>query len=291
MKKDKLPSPTPIQETSKNRKISAQDKIDADNHAAIMWWNSISNFKATELLEQFYPGQWADTEKVLRIWKEVAECNLLPTQPEQPTIKAGMKVYHKTIRQFLLIVADENGPAYTGNEFADDEISLSHALTEFNNGNISFEQPTTEGEYTKGKLEWSDRSEVSDIPSGESTIPFSIYKVVGRSAIQPIADICNFPPATEAQVNEMRANAARIVECWNGYDKAKNDAEENYGKFQDLGNLYIILKGKNESLKQANRELIEALEGLYDSIDRQILNHRFGDELGKASEAINKHTK
>lgn len=49
-----------------------------------------------------------------------------------------MRVYHKLLKQFLTVVADEKGPAYTGNEFADDEISLSFADMEAKRGNLSF---------------------------------------------------------------------------------------------------------------------------------------------------------
>src|SRR5687768_920087 len=62
----------------------------------------------------------------------------------------GMKVKHKAIEQELTVVADEKGPAYTGNEFKDDEISLSHAIQEYKAGNLSI---YTNIEQREG-LEW-----------------------------------------------------------------------------------------------------------------------------------------
>jgi len=49
-------------------------------------------------------------------------------------IKLGMQVQHSLIDEVLLVVPDENGPGYTGKEFARNEIPLSWALIEANNG-------------------------------------------------------------------------------------------------------------------------------------------------------------
>lgn len=51
-------------------------------------------------------------------------------------IKKGMIVKHKYIEQLLTVVADEKGPAYTGEEFKDDEIPLSYAIQEYKAGNL-----------------------------------------------------------------------------------------------------------------------------------------------------------
>jgi hypothetical protein len=52
--------------------------------------------------------------------------------------------------------------------------------------------------------------------STESDIPFSIYRNLG-GCVEPIADICNFPPSTEAHTERQRANAALIVEAVNSH--------------------------------------------------------------------------
>ena len=61
------------------------------------------------------------------------------------------------------------------------------------------------------------REPVSGIPSGESEIPFSIYKELG-GCVEPIADICNFPPATKEQTEHQHANAEFIVRAVNSHD-------------------------------------------------------------------------
>ncbi len=66
-------------------------------------------------------------------------------------------------------------------------------------------------QFTPAPWRMTDRSEVSDIKSADSTMPFAIEKAVEPSAVMPIADICNFPPATEEQTNIQRANAVLIA--------------------------------------------------------------------------------
>lgn len=46
-------------------------------------------------------------------------------------------------------------------------------------------------------------------------------------------------------------------------------------------------KDEYDKLKEERDLLIEALQNLYSAIDNQILNYRFGDELGKAKELLN----
>lgn len=52
------------------------------------------------------------------------------------TLKDGDTVYHLSLRQPLRVVADEKGPAFTGREYEDDEISLSYANAEMHRGNL-----------------------------------------------------------------------------------------------------------------------------------------------------------
>ena len=59
--------------------------------------------------------------------------------------------------------------------------------------------------YTKGPWRMSERENPTNSP-----IPFAIEKVVG-SAVMPIADICNFPPATSSQTEYQRANGKLIA--------------------------------------------------------------------------------
>lgn len=66
---------------------------------------------------------------------------------------------------------------------------------------------------TPGPWEWSDRSLSGRTPSKDSRIPFSIHKNMWPqvSAVSPVADIVNFPPATEEQTALQRANAILIA--------------------------------------------------------------------------------
>lgn len=85
--------------------------------------------------------------------------------------------------------------------------------------------PTTTGnegaEFTPGPWSWSERGEVSDIPSSKSSIPFSIHKEIPPSAVAPIADIVNFPPASESQTATQRANAQLIAASPDLYNALK----------------------------------------------------------------------
>ena len=55
---------------------------------------------------------------------------------QKDVLKPGMTVRHKYISNRLTVVEDEKGPAHTGNEFKDNEISFSHAEIELRNGNL-----------------------------------------------------------------------------------------------------------------------------------------------------------
>lgn len=70
-----------------------------------------------------------------------------------------------------------------------------------------------------------DRSEVSGIPSTESSIPFAIEKAYDN-CVEPIADICNFPPSSANHTARQRANAALIVRAVNSH-QSLIDALEN----------------------------------------------------------------
>jgi hypothetical protein len=75
------------------------------------------------------------------------------------------------------------------------------------------------GEHSPTPWWWVDRSEHSDIASADSEVPFGIHResdvVYG---VEPIADICNFPPATASQTARQRANAEFIVRCVNAHE-------------------------------------------------------------------------
>jgi hypothetical protein len=67
-------------------------------------------------------------------------------------------------------------------------------------------------------------------------------------------------------------------EFWNDVPRCKEFVREE-------------LKGIKKALlteKESNKELLKALKGLYTSIDKQDLNYRFGEEIGKAKAAIQK---
>lgn len=68
---------------------------------------------------------------------------------------------------------------------------------------------TIRDKITPGPWRYTNRSDVSGIPSANSTIPFAIERPYGYSVL-PIADICNFPPATENQTAYQEANALAI---------------------------------------------------------------------------------
>lgn len=98
--------------------------------------------------------------------------------------------------------------------------------------------------FTPGPWEWANRSEVSDIKSNNSTIPFAIHKVIGRSAVMPIADICNFPPASDKQVEIMEANAKLIAaapelletltEVWNYISSSEVEGKESIALYNKV---------------------------------------------------------
>jgi hypothetical protein len=80
-------------------------------------------------------------------------------------------------------------------------------------------QTITRIQHTPTPWRWVDRSEHSDLSSADSEIPFGIEHVsdVVRG-VEPIADICNFPPATPDQTARQRANAEFIVRAVNNFD-------------------------------------------------------------------------
>jgi hypothetical protein len=66
--------------------------------------------------------------------------------------------------------------------------------------------------YIPGPWRYTNRSEISGTPSGDSTIPFAIeYAHPAADAVIPIADICNFPPATPEQTAYQEATARLIA--------------------------------------------------------------------------------
>jgi len=82
------------------------------------------------------------------------------------------------------------------------------------------------------------RADERDNPSA-SSVPFAIIKPINRGACAPIADICNFPPATKAQTNEQRANAFLIAAA---------------------PELYYVLKGIVEDCPEMYPQAIKALQ-------------------------------
>jgi hypothetical protein len=82
-----------------------------------------------------------------------------------------------------------------------------------------------------------DRSEVSGIPSTESSIPFAIEKAYDN-CVEPIADICNFPPSSANHTARQRANAALIVRAVNSHQSLIDALSEAVNLFRggDLTN-------------------------------------------------------
>lgn len=127
-------------------------------------------------------------------------------------------------------------------------------------------QANTVGEWTKGKLfvNWHGHPDNGRIQIGtEKDYILEMYSndepYEGEDYISP---------------EEGKANAARIVECWNGYDvikmqlKLTDQQAAEYGRENEAlkeeletgANQYAAKVMENEALKSANRELLEALK-------------------------------
>ncbi len=77
-----------------------------------------------------------------------------------------MKVYHRLLDEYLMVVDDEKGPAFTGTEFADDEIALSHALIEYKKGNlIIFEEAYSKEEWEIRVTKYSKKEPIKASPN------------------------------------------------------------------------------------------------------------------------------
>jgi hypothetical protein len=116
---------------------------------------------------------------------------------------------------------------------------------------------------------------------------------------------------------EVRANAARIVECWNGYDKLKAENEKVKRLLHDLtpggsefyndpeycaktiremresnhytlSNIVKETKAENEALKEANKELLDILKEL---VYVTGFTYKAAPALSKAKKAISNHSK
>lgn len=125
-------------------------------------------------------------------------------------IKIGMTVRHKYIPQLLTVAADEKGPAYTGNEFEENEISLSHAIREYENGDLSIVGETQKEMFTPG--EWSTSFDTQVDYENEM---IDIHAWDGKS-MKPGLWIAS-ARFCQVSMNEAEANAALIAQAKNMY--------------------------------------------------------------------------
>ena len=78
---------------------------------------------------------------------------------------------------------------------------------------------------------------------------------------------------------EMEENANRIVQAVNGWDKLQEQLTFAMDSWHKENEMVAKLEADNERLR-------EALQGLYDTIDRCLLSYHFGAEIGKAKAAL-----
>lgn len=163
-------------------------------------------------------------------------------------------------------------------------------------------QPTpsevNEGKYTPGKMEINcpigdDGNDIIKTNPEYGDQKYFVFKIKNSF------DVVGFLYPHSKQSDEtMKANAARIVECWNGYDKLKLELEgmytnnrEGWEKAVKYEKVKDQLKADNEALKEANRELLEAVQEFLKVINRsEASQHYYGKAILIGESAISKHS-
>lgn len=152
------------------------------------------------------------------------------------------------------------------------DISEGSAMTEYENAKEPVETETF-FDWCKNSYPYKDEEGNSPIENGNLSPNYEAPE--GMEGHTPGEMI--FRDATLLGIGEdnialccygnAKADAARIVECWNGYPtllkenkELKDKVEVNYNKFQDLGDLYSIVKEKNQQQAKDIQELKEALD-------------------------------
>lgn len=177
-----------------------------------------------------------------------------------------------------------------------------------------------EGKHTPGKLEIVDK--------GDPITPSDYF-----ICIKPEADKKYSIPICEVTAGSLnkdgKANAARIVECWNGYDGLKKENERLNKSIDGLletggsklsNQQYQLLKAENEKVKNwwheaqelagqmtkvasehekeiealraANRELLKELNQFVHSVEHEgVINGRVARSVENAKKTISKHSK
>jgi len=109
---------------------------------------------------------------------------------------------------------------------------------------------TIRDKITQGQWRFTERSEVTGIPSALCTIPFAIEAPKGGYVI-PIADICNFPPATESQTAYQKVNALAISKVPEMLELLERFVNMD---ISDLGtNAYILHKEAKQLWEELNK--------------------------------------
>lgn len=153
-----------------------------------------------------------------------------PTRKDTP-VKDGMKVYHNILKLELTVVADEKGPAYTGNEFKDNEISLSHAITEYNNGNLT---PVKEEGYTKGEwvryIQPDEDGLVTTINCEKPSKRIATLSFVGIEETEANAQLIISAPKLKAENDRLIKILDAVLTDWHSKDGNFHKKEPAYLK-------------------------------------------------------------
>lgn len=70
---------------------------------------------------------------------------------------------------------------------------------------------------------------------------------------------------------ECQANASRMVACWNACDGIPTEIlEKVLGKRETIGSDFMQMHAENKAITEQNRELLEALNGLFWRVDNMM---------------------
>jgi hypothetical protein len=220
-----------------DKDLPSTNKQPTDREKALAWWDSL---KDKEMYSIFHEG--CTPEEIESLWRKET----------RPSLKTGMRVKHRYIKGELIIAADEKGPAYTGNEFADNEISLSHAIIEYNTGNLSIvdKQPPVEdkeGELQCTPEEW--RVDKQGAFQEENNEHFTCF------ILSDDGKLCDVYGDTKEEAD---ANAHMLAASKDMYlelseilkwGKAKNGKFEFTTSIEKLKQLQALLKKANKNYK------------------------------------------
>jgi len=216
-------------------------------------------------------------------------------------IKDGMRVRHSLIPGVTLtVVADEKGPAYTGKEFADDEISLSYAIQERKAGNLCIWPDSSIGELdgvSPGKWYVSTQNSVrSHVEGKEGWEDEIICTYTGGNLAN--AELIASAPALKQENERLKSallNLCNIAEsetknliAWDGADRldhAIDMGRKAITALLETGTSKLSIQ-ENDRLKEQNKNLIDLLDrSLFHVIKANPLDER-SDEKQELIDAI-----